>query len=274
MKKIILLSTVAVIILATYACAQSDASERSVANSTSETASETTSETTGETSFTRTENGETPVVASGNKSAQTREVGAFSELDIALNVETRLVQGAENKVVVEIDDNLQKNIVCTNKNGKLTIEEKGSYKWTKSMDNAVVTVYFKDINKFTGACNGKTSGSIKHTGLLTLDFANNGETTLALKTSDLNMQTACNGSVTLTGEAAKARIENANNGQLDAKDLKTETLTLENSANGSMSVFARSTLKINHSGNGSISYYGNPAKKEIDNSGNGAIKSR
>jgi Putative auto-transporter adhesin, head GIN domain len=269
MKKLIFLSALALGIMGTYACAQNDIAEHSTTN-----ASETTSESTSETEVTRTENGETPTVASGNKNAQTREVGAFSELDIALNVETRLVQGAEDKVVVEIDDNLQKNIVCTNKNGKLTIEEKGSYTWKKTSSNALVTVYFKDINKLTTACNGELSGSVNHAGLLALAMDNNGETKLALKAPDLKIETACNGSVTLTGEAAKASIENDNNGSFDAKALKTETLTVDNSANGSMSVFARAALKLNHSGNGSFIYYGNPSKKEIDNSGNGAVTSR
>ena len=262
MKKVILLSSFVIGILGIYACAQSDTPGRSV----------TTNNT--ETSFTRTENGETPVVASGNKNAQTREVGDFAALDVALNIETRLVQGAENKVVVEIDDNLQKNIVCTNKNGKLTIEEKGSYTWTKSMDNAVVTVYFKDINKFTAACNGKLSGSISHNGLLAVELDSNGETTLGLKAADLTVETACNGSVVLTGEAAKANITNSNNGLLDAKALKTEVLTIANSANGSTAVFARAGLNVNHSGNGNLTYYGNPTKKQIENDGNGSVSSK
>jgi alpha-glucosidase (family GH31 glycosyl hydrolase) len=269
MKKLIFLSALALGIMATYGCAQNDVSEH-IATS----ASETTTESTSETEFTRSENGETPTVASGKKNAQTRDVGDFAALDIALNVEVRLVQGAENKVVVEIDDNLQKNIVSTNKNGKLTIEEKGSYTWKKSMDNALVTVYFKDINKLSAACNGKMSGSINHTGLLSVELDSNGETTLALKAADLNIKTDCNGSVVFTGEAAKAIIANSNNGSFDAKNLKTEVLNLENSANGSTSVFARAGLNVNHSGNGSLNYYGNPAKKQIENDGNGAVTSR
>jgi Putative auto-transporter adhesin, head GIN domain len=273
MKKLSIFGFLTLGVLATYACAQNAATSNEAAE-TKETAETTVTNTSSETTVTRTENGANAEIASGKVNSQTREVGNFSELHIALNVETRLVQGSEDKVVVEIDDNLQKNIVCTNKNGKLTIEEKGSYKWTKTEEKALVTVYFKDINKLKSECNGKLSGSIKHASVLNLDLDNNGETVLTIETPSLIANTACNGSVTLKGEAAKATLENSNNGSFDAKDLKTAALSIENSSNGSTSVFASASIIINHSANGSLSYYGNPAKKIIKNTGNGSVKSK
>jgi Putative auto-transporter adhesin, head GIN domain len=272
MKKLSIFSLLTLGVLVTYACAQNTTARETA--ETREAAETTVTTTTSESEFTRTENGASAEIASGKVNSQTREVGNFSELHIALNVETRLVQGTENKVVVEIDDNLQKNIVCSNKNGKLTIEEKGSYKWTKTEEKALVTVYFKDINKLKADCNGKLSGSIKHASVLNLDLDSNGETELTIATPSLIANTACNGSVTLKGEAAKANIKNNNNGSFDAKDLKTAALSIENSGNGSTTVFANASININHSANGSLSYYGNPAKKTIENTGNGSVKSK
>ena len=147
-------------------------------------------------------------------------------------------------------------------------------RWNNTDSKALVTVYFKNINKLESASNGNTSGAINEPNSLTLSLNNNGSTTLDLNAVSVNATLNCNGNVKFTGAATQAKIKNNNNGSFIAKDFKTVSLSLKNDANGSTSVFASSQIDIESSANGNLSYYGNQSKKTIKNDGNGSVSAK
>ncbi len=212
---------------------------------------------------------------SGNTAKETREVGDFSKLQIGVNVTVRLVQGAENKVVVEGSPSLQKRIICKNEGGNLSVTEESSYKMRSSGDEkAAVTVYFKNITELKAENNGYMEGAINQPNTLTLDIASNGATRLDLTAAQVNANLACNGAVIFKGTAANAKIENNSNGSFNAEAFKTVSLYLKNESNGNTLVFASSKLEIHSESNGDLTYFGNPATKNIVNDGNGSISAK
>ncbi len=206
---------------------------------------------------------------------ETREIGEFSKLDVAINVNLRLVQGAESKVVVNASPELQKRITCKNEGGKLSISEQSSAKmWNKSEEKAQIIVYFKSLTELKAANNGNMEGAINQPNALTLRLTSNGETKLELTAAKLDIDLACNGSVILKGTATTVNMENSSNGDLDAEALKTVALTLKNESNGETSVFASNKIEIDNASNGDLHYYGNPATKIIKNDGNGTVAAK
>src|SRR5262249_37320437 len=77
-----------------------------------------------------------------------------------------------------------------------------------------------------------------------------------------------------SGQTKLVEIRLAGAGNVDAKELHAETVTVNSSGAGSVSVYASEKLDANLTGVGNVEYYGNPKTVNRRISGVGSIQAK
>lgn len=209
---------------------------------------------------------------SGNIILQERSASNFTQLETSVDGSVNIVQGAEEKVVVETDDNLQAYVlVSTNDNIlRISMQSKVNLDPTKML----ITVYVKNISTLKASNNGdlNSQNQLISDSPFTLTNSSNGSLSLNIKTPSINCNNSANGNITLTGESQYTLISNSANGNFNCKDLLSNVLDITNTANGDVNVYAKDTISIEHKGNGNLYYYGDAYVKKMVAQGNGSVE--
>ena len=213
---------------------------------------------------------ENKIEGNGKVTKEDRKVTNFNSLELNGVFNIILEQGRES-VFVETDENLQEMIVVEVVDNVLKVHMKDSSTFSR-MTKMNVYVTFNDISKLetesvgTLKCNSKL-----HLKNLELKVQGVGNTSLDLEAERLKVKAEIVGNLMLNGKVMEANIEHDGLGGIQAFGLETELMVLKTSGVGSSEVNATKELHVNASGVGLVKYKGNPAKKEISNTGIGKI---
>lgn len=212
------------------------------------------------------------VRGNGNVITTTRFVDPFSMIEINGVFNIYLLQGDEELVKVETDENIQDYVKVRVVDGKLKVDTDDDINFKKLTKNNVY-ITLKDVEKVEINSVGKTE--CKNTLVLDnlkLDFNGVGKTVFRLDCNQLNADVSSVGTLILEGKAKSANIDHSGVGSLQAFDFIVDYLAVELSGVGSAEVNARSEISLESSGIGSIKYKGKAdvVKKSI--SGIGSVR--
>ncbi len=211
----------------------------------------------------------TSVDGNGDVIKEERTVTSFNQIDISGGFEVLINQGNEEKLELEVDENLLALITTETKNNTLIIKSYKSIGNAKSLKLYITVVELNEI-EVSGAVQMKNKGILEGQNL-EIDVSGAGDVDLKLDVETLTMDMSGASETTLKGKADHFEIELSGAGELDAKKLKTRNAIIGISGAGSAIVHAKKTLKVDVSGAGSVKYKGNP-KITKDISGAGSVK--
>jgi hypothetical protein len=188
------------------------------------------------------------VKGSGTVSTKEYSLTAFESIYNTGVFDVELIQGSEEKLVVEMDDNLHEYFEYSIIENQVKIGMKEGISISKNK-KMLVKVYFKNLklieNKAVGDMIENTNATFK----------------------SLKIINKAVGDLTMNGTAESIDITNSAVGDLDLEGLKTISIKMENKAVGNTKIFAFSTVDIINKAVGDLTIYGNPAtKKVIDDS--------
>lgn len=198
-----------------------------------------------------------------------RTVTSFKKIDILGGFEVILNQGKEEKLELEVDENLLELIKTETKNNTLIIKSDKSIGKAKSLKLYITVVDLEDID-VSGAVELSNKGTFEGENL-EIDVSGAGDVDLKVDLEDLSMDMSGASETTLSGKANHFEIELSGAGELNAEKLQTRNTIIEISGAGSAVVHAKNTLRVEVSGAGSVKYKGNP-KITKDISGAGSVK--
>lgn len=188
---------------------------------------------------------------SGTAATETRQVEAFSEIDVGGNFQVEVEVGPAQQVTVEADDNLLA-LIETNVSGEtLKIRTSKSVR-TKVEPKITITVPSLRMVEASGASKVEASG-------------------LAGDAFELEASGASR--IVLSGAVEELEIDVSGAGDVDAEDLQTKQADVDVSGAGDVDVTVSDVLDVDISGAGSVSYAGEPTLTE-DVSGAGKVKRR
>jgi hypothetical protein len=214
------------------------------------------------------------VKGNGNLISKTYPVSSFLRLHIAVTGLTELIQSEEEKVEVELDENLVDYFSAVNSGSTLFVTTEGVLR-TPVFTRAVVRIYLRQLDHLVVRCEG---GDVVCPQLIHLQspldvkVQTEGNTELNFQSPQLKVMLQAEGNVTLKGRSGIVDIKNQSEGHLFAKDLIAKELTLKNQALGNVEVFAEEKISISHSGQGYIHYYGSAQLMKIQQHGDGEVK--
>lgn len=231
------------------------------------------------------------VKGSGNRTTQSRNLPAFTEVHVKGSVDLELQVGGSQKVEVEGDDNLIALVRTEVKDGTLVVDAKEEFSSRKGLLVRAVIPSLKRI-ELTGSGDAQVQGveakefDAEITGSGDLHFrgtasefrlriAGSGDCALkGLKSQSVDVRISGSGDVILDGTAEKLQILVSGSGDVDAADLSAKVAKVNVMGSGDIVVRASDDLDAEVMGSGDISYIGTPAKIKTSTHGSGEITRR
>ena len=188
---------------------------------------------------------------SGKSKVEKRSVSGFTAVNLSGAFEVEIVAQKEPGLEVEGDDNLLPLVRTEVKNGVLDVFNEKPFS-TKNAIRVRISVPQLDAVSTSGASDVVISG---------------------VKSEDFNISTSGAGSLKISGEARVFDLQMSGAGEVDAKDLRSERVTVNSSGAAEATVYASEDLTVSASGAGTVDYYGDP-KNVSENVSGGASISR
>ncbi|MBC7642650.1 MAG: DUF2807 domain-containing protein [Flavobacterium sp.] len=185
----------------------------------------------------------------------TKSLSDFNKITSFDQIEVLLIQGQENKII--LNGNGAEEVELVNKNGELKIR----MPLTKllSGDNVSATVFFKNIDAVEANEGSRISSEVIFKGILFDIIAKEGsQIKLHLDVEKLNVKSSNGSNINLEGKAKFQDAITNSGGELDAKDLITSQTTITANAGGEANVYAKDLVDAKTRAGGSIIIFGKP----------------
>ena len=212
------------------------------------------------------------VRGSGNVVSEERAVSGFEKVSLRGSGDLFIVQGSEEGLTIEAEDNLLEHITSEVRDNELVLGFKQgvSVQTTKGIR---YTLKVKNLNDVSISGSGNVKVDTFEADTLRLSVSGSGDVEIAsLTASDLRINSSGSGRFEIGGEATTVDVSFSGSGKYFAEDLQTEDTSVTIGGSGEATVWANSTLNVQISGSGDIRYYGDP-KVSQSVSGSGDITS-
>jgi hypothetical protein len=211
------------------------------------------------------------VKGSGNVVAETRPVSQFDRVSVSGAGHLAIVQGDQESLTIETDDNLLPLIKSEVAGGLLKLgPENVNLNPTRTIR---YQLRLKDLRELhlSGALEAEAQ-SIK-TDRLLLAISGSGKIQVSgLEASDLDARISGSGDIRLAGKVNCQTISISGSGNYRAGDCESQNTTVHVSGSGDATIWARGALEAHVSGSGDIGYFGSP-QVNSHVSGSGSVHS-
>jgi DNA-binding protein len=214
------------------------------------------------------------VKGNGNIVSKSIPVSSFLRLHIAVRGTTELIQSEDERVEIEMDENLIGHFEASNAGRTLYISTEGKFK-SPLFTQSIVRIYFRQLDNLVIRCdqgNVLTPNRITLMSPLELKIESLGNSSLNIASPKLKALFQAEGDITLMGDCGIVEIKTQSQGNLMARDLFCSELHLKNSSEGNVEVFAEKKIWIAHSGQGYVHYYGNAQLMDVKQHGDGEVR--
>ena len=210
-------------------------------------------------------------VGNGNLTTEDRTISEdFNQIKSSSGMEVYLTQGEENKVVVEIDENLQEFVEIKVLNGSLKIGASENIKSAKAKKVYVTYTELDNIEASSGS-EVKANSVIKSQNL-SLKASSGAEIDLEVFSQDLIARASSGAEIDISGKATSITAQASSGAEIDAKDLLVINCNAKASSGAEISVNVKENIDAKASSGGDIKYYGHPTKITSNKSSAGRVK--
>jgi len=200
---------------------------------------------------------------------ETRQLSGFKAISVKTAINLLVSQGAEEKVVVETDENILPYLMTIVKDGKLDIFIKGNVNNSKEMK---VYVTVKQLNELdaSSAAKVKSEGKLESEDLR-ISASSGSAVEIGVICKNLEIKSSSGSASVLTGSATSLRAESSSGSALVTSDLKAEKGELDASSGAALVVHVTREVRAHASSGGQISISGNPSSRDTDSSSGGSV---
>lgn len=195
---------------------------------------------------------------SGDVKTETRAVKNFERVVLEDRGELTLIQGDEEGLTIEADDNLLPLIRTETHGRELVLEIDDGY---NVIGDATIryTLKVKELNHVSVVGAGIVTADALEANNLTLRVAGSGNMTISDLTAEtLNVEASGSGNYTLEGAVRQQSVTINGAGNYLAGDLESQEARLTISGAGNATLWAEDQLDIQVNGFGNVGYYGSP----------------
>ena len=212
------------------------------------------------------------IEGSGKSSTEERQINNVERVSLEFTGDLTIIQGDEEGLTIEADDNLLPYIETNMRGRELEIRVQDNV----SIDTHTpirYTLRVKDLNRISVSGSGNVSAETFETKDLELQISGSGNVNFGeLQARELEARVSGSGNFELTGSADAQDITITGSGNYRAEDFQTSRSKVNVSGSGDVTVWADQDLDVHITGHGNISYYGKPNVSQSI-SGSGTIKS-
>lgn len=208
------------------------------------------------------------ITGSGNLITETRQVSGVSRVELMINANLEIQQGAQESLVVTADDNilplLQTNVV----GGKLNIR----YQPLVSIRNVHGPKLVLTVKNLTGlelSSSGTVMVGPLTTGNFNIELTSSCNVTIqGIQADKITAAITSSGNITIEGSANSLDLDVTSSGDFLAEDLEVQKANVTLSSSGNVTLWVAENLDAVISSSGNVSYYGRPfVRQDISSSG-------
>ncbi len=199
--------------------------------------------------------------AQGDLPAEERKVEPFSRLAVAVPGNVYLVQGSEQRVIVEGTARVLENLVTEVRNGRLTVRTRPRWRFRRNDQlNIYLTMPEIDGISLSGSASVHAEGSVQ-TQKLSVVISGSGRVNIEELVADaLDVTVSGSGRLNIGKgpKLEKSKIVISGSGRIDTGNLPVGILDASISGSGNCRVHVLTDLNVRISGSGRVIYTGNP----------------
>lgn len=189
---------------------------------------------------------------SGKPKTESRQVAAFSKVQLGGSLHADITSGAEQLVEISGDDNIVPLITTEVNDGQLRISPKKRIAPKLELAARIATPTLT-------ALSASGTAEVKLRGIAGDAFA---------------IDTSGTAQLTASGTSKQLTIHVTGSATIDAAQLHAENVTIDVSGSGELDVYATGVLDVHISGSAKVRYAGNPRDVRKDISGSGTLERR
>ncbi|MBF4507024.1 DUF2807 domain-containing protein [Flavobacterium sp. JLP] len=211
------------------------------------------------------------IKGSGNVTTEKRIVeGDFKNVSVSNAIEVEIIQSDSTEIIVEADDNLQKEIITKVENGTLIIKCKFSS--FRDVTKKKVTVKMPIIDKLEAS----SAASVQSKNVLQgqdIDLETSSAATMDvnIESDNITADSGSGSSINIEGKALKIKTSASSGASINAQKLLANDVHAEASSGGSVNVHPIVSLKAEASSGGNINYDTTPKTIEKTSNSGGTI---
>ncbi len=211
------------------------------------------------------------VRGSGKILAETRPLASFEGVSVSGAGKLVLVQGSEESVTIEADDNFLPLIESDIAGGRLSLGPKNVN--LRSSHTIRYTVKCRNLNAIHLSGSVDAEAAELRAGKLEASISGSGNITIPkLEADEVRLRISGSGDVTFAGKAASQDVGISGSGHYEAGNLASQHALLHIAGAGEVTVWVQESLDSWISGSGDVKYYGSPRKVSNNVSGSGHVR--
>lgn len=201
---------------------------------------------------------------------QERNISGFDKISVSTGIEVILNQDTFEKVVVEVDENIQEILKTEVKDGKLKIYLEKGVSHTKTMKVYVTLKQLISLAASSGS-EVKTENRINAENL-TVSSSSGSEVSMEVNCSMVTVDSSSGSELTVSGTSMAINAESSSGSELDASKLVAEKGEASASSGSNLDVHVTKEIKAHASSGSDITVTGNPGSRDSDSSSGGSIR--
>jgi hypothetical protein len=211
------------------------------------------------------------ITGSGHVTTENRTVtGDFKNIEINNALDLVIEQSDKTEIIVEADDNLQKEITTKVENGVLVISCKfGNFLNVTSKKITVKMPVIEGIEA-SSASTVNANTTLKGSNL-TLDSSSAATVNLTTEYETIQLTTSSASNQTIKGKALHLETEASSGSVINTTDLLANEVVASSSSGSSITVHPIVNLKAEASSGGNITYNGTPKSIQKEENSGGSV---
>jgi hypothetical protein len=201
--------------------------------------------------------GSPTIKGSGNVVSETRQVSQFDRVSVSGSGQLSIIQGDQESLTIEADDNLLPLIKSEVASGQLKIgPENVNLSPTKRIRYQLQLKSLKALH-LSGSLEAEAQ-SIQ-TDQLLVTISGSGKIRVPrLEASELDVHISGSGDIQLAGKAVRQAVHISGSGNYRAGECESQNAEVHISGSGDATIWAHATLEAHVSGSGDVGYFGSP----------------
>lgn len=214
------------------------------------------------------------ITGSGHVTTEKRTVnGDFKNIEISNALDLVIEQSDKTEIIVEADDNLQKEITTNVENGVLVISCKfGNYNNITSKKITVKMPVIEGIEA-SSASTVNAITTLKGSNLI-LDSSSAAYVNLSAEYESVQINTSSASNQTISGKSLHVEASASSGSVINTTDLLANEIVTSASSGASVTVHPIVSLKAEASSGGSISYIGSPKSIQKEENSGGSVNQK
>jgi len=211
------------------------------------------------------------IEGSGNVTTEKRIVqGDFKKVSVSNAIDVVIEQSDKTEIIVEADDNLQKEIKTTVENGTLVISCEFTSFHNVTKKKVIVKMPVIDALEASSASTITSTNVIQSTNIK-LDASSAATMNVKIESDEISLDTDSAGSITIEGKALKVKSSASSAANIEAEKLLANEIEADADSGASINISPIVSLKANANSGGSINYKGSPKTIEKTSNSGGSI---